>query len=212
MQFKNYLDTIFSQPTKVRLLRFLFETRPEMTGRELARFAKISHMQVYRNLDDLKSNGIVTKKRVGGAYVFSLNEKNVLVKEVLNTLFQKEGKLLDDVLKAIFLKKASNMLSVVVFGSAAKGEERPASDVDIFILTKNESESNLVNDFLSDAELRFYEQTGNRLSPIVMTIAELKGKYKTNKTLFSSILSGKMVSGRSPEEFINSRAPTSSIN
>ncbi|MEI8218870.1 MAG: nucleotidyltransferase domain-containing protein [Elusimicrobiota bacterium] len=205
MQFKNYLDTIFSQPTKVRLLRFLFETRPEMTGRELARFSKISHMQVYRNLDDLNAHGIVTKKRVGSAYVFSLNEKNVLVKDVLNTLFQKEGKLLDDVLKAIFLEKTSNMLSVVVFGSAAKGEEKPASDVDIFILTKNESESILVNDFLSDAELRFYEQTGNRLSPIVMTITELKGKYKTNKTLFSRILSGKVVSGRSPEEFINGR-------
>ncbi|MCX5778649.1 MAG: nucleotidyltransferase domain-containing protein [Elusimicrobia bacterium] len=205
MQFKNYLDTIFSQPTKVRLLRFLFETRPEMTGRELARFSKISHMQVYRNLDDLNAHGIVIKKRVGGAYVFSLNEKNVLVKDVLHTLFQKEGKLLDDVLKAIFLEKTSNMLSVVVFGSSAKGEERPASDVDIFILTKNESESNLINDFLSDAELRFYEQTGNRLSPIVMTIAELKVKYKTNKTLFSRILSGKVVSGRSPEEFINGR-------
>ena len=205
MQFKNYLDTIFSQPTKVRLLRFLFETRPEMTGRELARFSKISHMQVYRNLDDLNAHGIVTKKRVGSAYVFSLNEKNVLVKDVLNTLFQKEGKLLDDVLKAIFLEKTSNMLSVVVFGSAAKGEEKPASDVDIFILTKNESESILVNDFLSDAELRFYEQTGNRLSSIVMTITELKGKYKTNKTLFSRILSGKVVSGRSPEEFINGR-------
>ena len=205
MQFKNYLDTIFSQPTKVRLLRFLFETRPEMTGRELARFAKISHMQVYRNLDDLKAHGIVTKKRVGGAYVFSLNEKNVLVKEVLNTLFQKEGKLLNDVLKAILREKAGDMLSVVVFGSAAKGEERPASDVDIFILTKNESDSNLVNDFLSDAELRFHEQTGNRLAPIVMTITELKGKFKTNKTLISGILSGKVISGKSLEEYINGR-------
>ena len=205
MQFKNYLDTIFSQPTKVKLLRFLFETRPEMTGRELARFAKISHMQVYRNLDDLKAHGIVTKKRVGGAHVFSLNEKNVLVKDVLNTLFQKEGKLLGDVLRAILREKAGDMLSVVVFGSAAKGEERPASDVDIFILTKNESDSNLVNDFLSDAELRFHEQTGNRLAPIVMTITELKGKYKTNKTLISGILSGKVISGKSLEEFINGR-------
>ncbi|MGA2091337.1 MAG: nucleotidyltransferase domain-containing protein [Endomicrobiales bacterium] len=205
MQFKNYLDTIFSQPTKIRLLRFLFETRPEMTGRELARFAKISHMQVYRNLDDLNSHGIVTKKRVGGAYLYSLNEKNVLVKEVLNTLFQKEGKLLDDVLKAILREKADDMLSVVVFGSAAKGEERPASDVDIFILTKNESESNLLNDFLSDAEIRFYEQTGNRLSPIVMTINEMKEKNKTNKTLISRVLSGKVISGKSPEEFVNGR-------
>jgi predicted nucleotidyltransferase len=205
MQFKNYLDTIFSQPTKVRLLRFLFETRPEMTGRELARFAKISHMQVYRNLDDLKAHGIVTKKRVGAAYVYALNEKNVLVKEVLNTLFQKEGKLLGDILKAVLLGKAGDMLSVVVFGSAAKGEERPASDIDIFILTRNESSSNSVNDFLSDAELRFHEQTGNRLSPIVMTITELKGKYKTNKTLFSRIFSGKLISGRSPGEFIDGR-------
>lgn len=205
MQFKNYLDRIFSQPTKVKLLRFLVETRPEMTGRELSRFCKISHMQVYRNLDDLKAYGIVTKKRVGGAYVYSLNEKNVLVKDVLDTLFRKEGKLLDDVLKAILQVKAGNMLSVVVFGSAARGEERPTSDVDIFILARNENESNLIRDFLSNAELRFHEQTGNRLSPIVMSIAELKDKYKTNKTLISKILSGKVISGKSPEEFIYGR-------
>ena len=65
--------------------------------------------------------------------------------------------------------------------------------------------SQLNSDFLSDAEIRFNEQTGNRLSPIVMTINELKEKNKTNKTLISRILSGKIISGKSPEEFINGR-------
>ena len=77
--------------------------------------------------------------------------------------------------------------------------------MDIFILTKNESNSNLVNNFLSDADIRFNEQTGNRLSPIVMTINELKEKNMTNKTLIARVLSGKVIFGKSPGEFINGR-------
>jgi len=202
MQFKNFIDKILSQPTKIKLLRFFVDSRPEMTGRELAKFCDVSHMQVYRILDALQSQGVVKKRQVAGAYLYTLNEKNVIVKNILIPLFQKEKNFLDEILKQLLNRITKKVLSIVVFGSVAEGRERPTSDVDIFILTKNKTAAISIRDILSEAETTFYEKTGNRLSPIILSVGELRKKSNTNKTLISKILSGRVIVGKSPKDFI----------
>ena len=98
-----------------------------MTGRELARFCKISHTQVYRILNDFEAQGIVKKSSVGGANLYVLNEKNILVTEVLYSLFQKEKVLLELILKRLLSKVENKLLSVVIYGSVAEKRERPIS-------------------------------------------------------------------------------------
>jgi len=201
MQFNNYLDKILAQPTKINLLRFLIKSKPEMTGRELAKFCKISHMQVYRILNDFEQQGIVKKIKVGKANLYTLNEKNILVNKVLKPLYQKEKVLLEQVLKRLLLKIRSILLSVVIYGSVAESKERPTSDVDIFILIKNKNIENSIKDIIPDIEIKFYEQTGNRLSIIVLTISGFRNKVKNNSALMSQISSGKVIIGKSPKEF-----------
>ena len=202
VQFNSYLNKIFSQPTKINLLRFLVKNKPEMTGRELARFCKISHTQVYRILNDFEAQGIVKKSSVGGANLYVLNEKNILVTEVLYSLFQKEKVLLELILKRLLSKVENKLLSVVIYGSVAEKRERPISDVDVFLLIKNKKMENSLKHVLPDIEIKFYEQTGNRLSPVVLSIEEIGEKTKTNKTLISNIFSGKVIMGRPPKEFV----------
>jgi len=173
-----------------------------MTGRELAKFCDVSHMQVYRILDALQSQGVVKKRQVAGAYLYTLNEKNVIVKNILIPLFQKEKNFLDEILKQLLNRITKKVLSIVVFGSVAEGRERPTSDVDIFILTKNKTAAISIRDILSEAETTFYEKTGNRLSPIILSVGELRKKSNTNKTLISKILSGRVIVGKSPKDFI----------
>lgn len=203
MQFNNYLDKILSQPTRVKLLRFLATHKPEMTGRELARFCDISHMQVHRALGEFVAQGIVLKRRVGKAYIYTFNEKNILVHAVLIPLFLKERNLLRELLNSLLKNKMNEVLSVVIFGSVAKGEERPDSDVDVFILSKKNSNDIPFKEFLSEIEVKFHQETGNRLSPIVLSINELNDKFKSNKTLVSNMLSGEVVAGKAPREFLH---------
>ncbi|OGS19442.1 MAG: hypothetical protein A3J83_05455 [Elusimicrobia bacterium RIFOXYA2_FULL_40_6] len=200
MNFKNVLDRVFSQPTKVKLLRFLLEADPGMTGRELSRFCKISHMQVYRCLSDLEEQGIVRRTNVGKSYQYSLNKNNLVVKKLLRTLFETENGLLEKILKELLNGISGTMYSSILFGSALEGKERPTSDVDIFILAKGKKEQTHLKDKLSDIEIEFYEQTGNRLSPLVLTPEEIKNNH--NKLLFSEILSGKLLTGRPIKEFL----------
>ena len=79
MRFKQVLDKVFSQPTGIRILRFMVLFRPEMTGREIARQCGISHMMAYRALNIFESQGIVKKSRIGRSSLYRINEDNILI-------------------------------------------------------------------------------------------------------------------------------------
>lgn len=202
MQFTNIIEKLISQPTKIKILRFLVLHKPEMTGRELAKFCGVSHMQAYRILNEFELQGIITKVRVGKSHLFKLNEKNIIVKIFIKEIFEKEKNLLKKILNDVLCKIKDKILSAVVFGSVAEGKERPDSDVDLCVLVKDKNIIKLVEKELADIEIEFYEQTGNRLSPMVLSLNELQRKIETNKTLFSKIIAGKIIYGKPIGEII----------
>lgn len=205
MQFSNMIEKIMSQPTKIKILRFLVLYKPEMTGRELARFCSVSHMQVYRIMQELELQGIATKIRVGKSNLFKLNEKNIIVKMFLKDIFEKEKNLLKIILGDVLYKVENKILSATVFGSVAEGKERPNSDVDICVLVKDKNVVKEVKKELAGIEVEFYEQTGNRLSPIVLSRNEFQRKSSTNKALYSKIIMGKTIVGKPIGDYINGR-------
>lgn len=202
MRFNNILDNIFANASGIKVLRFLILHKPEMTGREIARFSGISHMQAHRLLNSFEKEGIVIKKIVGKSNLFKINEKNVIVNVFMNYLFKKEKNLIADLINGLFLKIKDNILSIVFFGSVARGNERPDSDVDLFILVKDKKAEALINKELKNLEVIFHEKTGNRLSPLVMQIADYKKRAKSKKTIISEIISGKVIFGDTPDNII----------
>jgi predicted nucleotidyltransferase len=196
MQFNNILDKIFAQPTGIKVLRFMVLNKPSMTGRELARFCRISHMQAYRVLGQYEAQGILVRRSAGNSYIYSLNEKNVIVNKFLRRMFEPEKTLLPDLLNEFLREILPYALSITLFGSAAEGTERPDSDVDILILLKEESGIRQVKNKLEDIEIGFFEKTGNRLAPIILTPNEFKNKIGGNKSLFNKIMEGKTLFGK----------------
>ena len=67
---------------------------------------------------------------------------------------------------------------VVLFGSIAKGSEKPDSDIDIFILVKNKQDSEKLEISLEKLSNICLEVYGNRLSPYILTEKELKQKER----------------------------------
>ena len=61
----------------------------------------------------------------------------------------------------------------VLFGSVARGEERPESDIDLFVETRGNAEKERVAQALSGASLEFAQRFGNPLSNLVLTRAEI---------------------------------------
>ena len=191
MKFHNILDEILGNKTKVRLLRAFF-TYPEkgFTESELERIAGIPQASVHRNVRYLIDNGLLDRKRIGKANLFSLNKEHVLY-PLLNSNFKAERNLLAELKKMISeaVKSVAEVEIAVLFGSIIKGMERSDSDIDIFILCKGETSK--LEDKLKDLTNISQNKFGNPVSLMIKQKRELHD-LKT-RSMFNEIKNGEII-------------------
>ncbi|GFO96199.1 hypothetical protein ig2599ANME_0386 [groundwater metagenome] len=192
MKFHNILDEMFGNKTKVRLLRAFF-MYPEkgFTESELERIAEIPQASVHRNVRSLIDNGLLDRKRIGKANLFSLNKEHVLY-PLLNSNFRAERNVLAELKKMISeaVKSLAEVELVVLFGSIIKGMERSDSDIDIFILCKGETSK--LDDKLKDLTNISQNKFGNPVSLMIRHKRDLQdlktrsiyGEIKSGETIF----------------------------
>ena len=174
MKFHNILDEILGNKTKVRLLRAFF-TYPEkgFTESELERIAGIPQASVHRNVKSLLDNGLLDRKRIGKANLYSLNKEHILYL-LLDSNFEAERNVLVELKNMIeeSVKSLPQIELAVLFGSIVKGMERAASDIDIFIVCKGEK-SNL-EDKLTGLTNISQNKFGNPVSLMIKHKEELQ--------------------------------------
>lgn len=90
MIFTNPLDKIFSQQSKIKLLRFLVQHRGEFTGREIAKSVGLAHPTVHSALSHLREQGIIFMRKSGNALLYSLNRRHQATKDIIIPVFKKE--------------------------------------------------------------------------------------------------------------------------
>lgn len=143
------IEYILNSEEKYRILRFLFE-RPDwvFSQSEIARELKIPKSTAQRALKALFEQNIVReiKKMRRKVNIYQLNKKNYIVKDLLEPLFEKERTIIIEKSK-LFCQKIGSIMknknfqnivkAVILFGSAARGEMKPISDVDMAIITKD---------------------------------------------------------------------------
>jgi len=191
MKFRNILDEILGNKTKVKLLRAFF-TYPEkeFTESELERIAGIPQASVHRNVKSLSYNGLLDRKRIGKANLFSLNKEHILW-SILNSSFKTERNVLKELKRMIAdaINGLPEVELVVLFGSITKGTERADSDVDIFIICKGEKSK--LEDKLKDLVKVSQNKFGNPVSLMIKHNKELKD-LKT-RSIYREIKSGEII-------------------
>ncbi|MFZ0892597.1 MAG: nucleotidyltransferase domain-containing protein [Thermoplasmata archaeon] len=169
MRFRNELDDLLGSPIRVRVLRILtrFPNRG-FTGRELAKLCESSPSQTNAALHPLRDSGVAFREIAGRSHVWRLASEHVL-RDVLVRMFQGEANSLqllkgdiEVLLKPLPVKRA------FLFGSVARGDERPASDVDLLVLVESKAAKEAVESALSRASPQFSLKYGNPLSPLVL--------------------------------------------
>lgn len=107
-------------------------TRP-MTGREIARLmGRASHSGVLIALNRLAEHGVVEREEAGRALLFTLNREH-LAAPAIDVLAHLRSELLDRLRKEVSSWEISAD-HVAVFGSFARGEGGPSSDIDLFVI------------------------------------------------------------------------------
>ncbi len=191
MKFHNVLDEVLGNKTKVKLLRGFF-TYPEkeFTESELQRIAGIPQASAHRNVKSLLENGLLDRKRIGKANLYSLNKEHILY-PLLSSDFEEERNILVELKKVIAgaVKNLSEVELAVLFGSIAKGIERADSDVDVFIVCKGDKSQ--LEEKLRDLVSVIRNKFGNPFSLMIKRREELK-ELKT-RSIYKEIKSGEVV-------------------
>lgn len=179
MRFHLPLGGLFKSEAKLKIIKFLLDHEAAMSEREMASILKISHMSVNRTLRDLNELNLVSYITIGKAHLWKVNRQSYTY-AMLRKLMDQVRSIKDPLqaLKQMILKRLSlkPVQRIVLFGSVVQGTEKPDSDIDLFIVIKNNEEKGEVEIALDKLSIECLEKFGNRLSPYLLTDQELRRK------------------------------------
>lgn len=164
---------------KIRILRFLLSGGPipDMSERELARMVKISNAGVNRAMSSFEELNLVHYRRIGHSHVWSVNEDSHaygVLKKVIQAM--KENRAPIDELKRDMVKELKKLpvIKAALFGSVARGGEKPNSDVDLFVLVKDAKDKKTVETALEGLGTKVLKVYGNTLGFYILTESEYR--------------------------------------
>lgn len=202
------LDAVLSSRSKVRLVRTLLTTSRPLSGREAARLAGVGRVPAARSLDELAALGIVLRGATSNQYLYEINRANQIVQRGLIPLYGAERERLDEIfgwLRSTLTEAgdAEALLGAWIFGSAARGEETPRSDLDLLVAVADASAENRVLTHLVGRAAELEERFGLRLSPVVVSRERLREMRDDLRGLVPDVMDhGRRVMGMELERLL----------
>jgi predicted nucleotidyltransferase len=117
-----------------RVLDFLIQNPGrQLLANEIERATKVSRAGVNFSLRKLAKEKLVIREKKAKIYLYSVDHTDPVIKQlkVLKTV---------SLLKPVLAKVKNFSQKMILFGSCARGENIPNSDIDLFILTNSQEE------------------------------------------------------------------------
>lgn len=207
MRFDRPLDDLFGQRSKVALLRFLVRMRVEHNGREISRFLGLDPKTCHAALQDLARQGVIQYRKTGTAILYKLNDRHVLVRQVLEPAFEKEAHFLEAYAKELRERARIPLVSVILFGSVARAQEKPKSDVDLIFVTPKGKAGADRQSALDHVASELATGYGNPPQVLLFDRREFSRKAKAGDSFVSEILrTGRVLYGRPLSELLKNGA------
>lgn len=204
----NMLNAVLGSTAKVRLLRAVLPLAGAVSGREARELAGVrSQSGAQQALMQLAQLGILHEERIRGARLYRVNREHHLV-PAIRALFEAEQSRAGAVRDVVRQQLESKDLLVrvhfvVLFGSVARGDARPDSDVDLLVVTDSARYTARVSDALHEAAERAERTLGVRLSPLVMALPRLRERYRAGDPLLHNIeTEGRVLLGSSLRDMV----------
>jgi predicted nucleotidyltransferase len=151
----------------------------EFYEREVSRNLEISAGSANRALNELYSDGVITRRREGKMYFYSVDSSNALLvelKRLVNLI------LIEPLVEE--LKKVSSR--IILYGSCALGTDNSKSDLDLFIVCKHKNQaSNVITSF---AFRRGFENI--HIQPVIKSPVELLKEGESARTFIEEVERG----------------------
>jgi len=173
MRLHDSLDETLSTKARTRVARILVGHRGHsLTGREVGRLSGLSPAQAREALITLERTGLADGTIAGRTKLWRLGEEHVLAPHLV-ALFAAEKNVfpaLTEELRRFFAQLP--VKSVRLFGSAARGAERPDSDIDLYVEVASEKDKALIREKVGELWARGARRFGNPIMAVVYTTKE----------------------------------------
>jgi predicted nucleotidyltransferase/DNA-binding transcriptional ArsR family regulator len=205
MRLLDPLDDLLQNKSFVRAIRAL-EALPqgmEVSIREVARRAKISHPTASTVLEKLLEQGVVLVRRTLWADEYRLNPKHVALQQ-LHPLLEWERRLPDEVksfLAQEMQTRATWISAAYLFGSAVRGDMKPGSDLDVAVICSSAKYVAKTEQIMEEVSDLARERYGNRVNAVVgaRSLSELSRSSSRGYRLWRRVAKeGAPLLGKSP--------------
>lgn len=203
----NALNHILGTTAKIDLLRVLIRLDTPTSGREAERLARVAHMSAIKALGELAAVGVLSLTRTQATHLYQINRDHDLVPP-LEALFKAEAdrfaSLGDEAKSALVeLDLEQKVTSVVIYGSAARGDTRPDSDLDILILVRHDADASAAREILGVLSGRLRLRYGARPSVLVLAVSAARERYDDGDPLLQNIaIDGRTLIGTPVQEVL----------
>jgi predicted nucleotidyltransferase len=198
---------VLHEDAQSRVLRFLWRSRAEWSGREIARKVGLSAPACHETLKKLDARGLVELRRVSNVHLYKINSENYLVRSVFALQFEAEAampKLIAAAVKKSLVDSSkSDIVSIVLFGSMARGTERLGSDLDLLVVVPAKESVKALEPRIERLRTLLFKRFSMPLSPYVQTLSELREKHHRELPLIREILKdGRTIFGQDLKEHL----------
>lgn len=175
MKKNNKTIDIFGATNSLKVLYYLAQhPGKEFLNSEIQKATLASRAGVYFTLRELVRQGLVSQERRGMFIFYRIVYDDAAIKQfkILKNVFA---------LRAIVSKLKSSSRKIVLYGSCSRGENDPASDIDLFILSKDPQAT---KDAISSIK------TKQKIQAVVKTSSELANFKETEKVFMQEVERG----------------------
>jgi predicted nucleotidyltransferase len=187
MKWNNVLNEVVGSKLKVGIIRILYDAAGPLTGLKIAHAAGYSHTQTYKALDDLENLGIVSKSYAGASHLYSINRGNYIVREMLATALRAERGMLGALASRFYERMGDELVSITVYGSVARRDDEPGSDLDLILVVRDGSDLESLEDVAAEVSLDAALEFGGPVSAFVVAETEYKRRLDVGKAMWASV-------------------------
>lgn len=192
------LTSILGSAGNVRVLRALVADRSPQSAPQLAGVAGLTPQGVRLVVDTLARQQLVVAHGSGRAQLYALNSSHPFF-DPLVALFHEEQQRWDTLLESIretLAKRGPAVSAAWLYGSVARGEDSPASDLDIAILVRSQTVADQVRADLMPLE----DGQQLRISLTALTPKELAALPEDDPWWSDVVRDGRVLKGPAPDQ------------
>lgn len=174
---------LFPSPSFTDVLVF-FLTHPneEAYQSQIVNSTGRALIQIQRALNRLEDTGLIVKNRQGNRIYYKANQMHPAFDDIKRALFKTV--IFGDTLKKALIALKHKILFSFIYGSMARADESPTSDIDIFIV------GNLGIKDIAGILGSIGNELGREINPTVYPLKELKKKIKEKNPFINEIIHG----------------------